>query len=266
MLVQAGKSSEAATEYRKALAILHKLTDDSPTFVQYRGSMAVNHNELGGNVFADGQAIGRRGRVPQGAGDLSKAGRRPPRRHRLSQQPGTKPSQPRQSARDMGKSSEAEAEYRKALAIRKKLADDNPAVTEFRNLTAFGHNNLGNLLRNTGNPWAADAEYGKALAIFQKLVDDNPSVPQFHRRLADNLDIIGWRLAQTGKLSEAIGYYMREEAIRRQLAEASSATPEDTNSLANCQTNLADVLRRSGRLDEAIAACERALGVARAAG
>ncbi len=33
---------------------------------------------------------------------------------------------------ETGKTSEAEAEYRKALAIRQKLADDNPAVTEFR--------------------------------------------------------------------------------------------------------------------------------------
>ena len=35
-----------------------------------------------------------------------------------------------------GKPAEAEAEFRKALAIRQKLADDNPAVTEFRSALA----------------------------------------------------------------------------------------------------------------------------------
>ena len=42
-----------------------------------------------------------------------------------------------------GKSSEAEAEYRKALAIQQKLADDNPAVADFRSRLASSHNNLG---------------------------------------------------------------------------------------------------------------------------
>ncbi len=40
---------------------------------------------------------------------------------------------------DIGKPSEAEAEYRAALAIRKKLADLNPGVTEFRGNLADSH-------------------------------------------------------------------------------------------------------------------------------
>ena len=41
------------------------------------------------------------------------------------------------------KKSEAEAEYRKAIALWQKLADDYPAVTEFRSDLAKSHNNLG---------------------------------------------------------------------------------------------------------------------------
>ena len=66
---------------------------------------------------------------------------------------------------ETGKPAEAEAEYRKALAIYQKLADDNPAVTEFRSRLADSHNNLGWLLSNTGKPAEAEAEYRKALAI-----------------------------------------------------------------------------------------------------
>ena len=43
----------------------------------------------------------------------------------------------------MGKPSEAEAELRKAIALLQKLADDNPAVTDFRYALASSHANLG---------------------------------------------------------------------------------------------------------------------------
>ena len=64
-----------------------------------------------------------------------------------------------------GKPAEAEAEYRKALAIWQKLADDNPAVTDFRSSLACSHRNLGDLLSKTGKPAEAEAEFRKALAI-----------------------------------------------------------------------------------------------------
>ena len=81
----------------------------------------------------DGQAGGGGGRVPQGAGDPAEAGRRQPRRHRLPQRPGGQPLQPRHPAVERtGKPAEAEAEFRKALAIRQKLVDDNPSDIDFR--------------------------------------------------------------------------------------------------------------------------------------
>jgi eukaryotic-like serine/threonine-protein kinase len=51
-----------------------------------------------------------------------------------------------------GKPSEAEAEDRKALAIQQKLADDNPAVTDFRSRLADSHHSLGILLSERGRP------------------------------------------------------------------------------------------------------------------
>ena len=136
-------------------------------------------------AVGDGQAGGGGGRVPQGAGDLPEAGRRQPRRHRLPQRPGGQPRAASASCcRDTGKPAEAEAEFRKALAIRQKLADDNPAVTDFRSRLADSHINLGILLSETGKPAEAEAEYRKALAIRQKLADDNPSVIDFRGGLS----------------------------------------------------------------------------------
>jgi tetratricopeptide (TPR) repeat protein len=58
-------------------------------------------------------------------------------------------------------------ELREALAIIQKLADENPAVTEFQSSLAH-----------------ALGQDRNARAIYQKLVDDNPSVVSFRRGLA----------------------------------------------------------------------------------
>ena len=84
-----------------------------------------------------------------------------------------------------GKPSEAEAEYRKAIAIQQKLADDNPAVTQFRLFLANHHGRLGMVLMDTGKLSEAEAECRRALAIQQKLADDNPAVTKFRNSLAE---------------------------------------------------------------------------------
>ena len=104
-----------------------------------------------------------------------------------------------------GKPSEAEAEYRKALAIQQKLADDNPAVDRFRSGLARTHHNLGSVLSDTGKSTEAEAEYRKALAIQRKLVDDNPAVTRFRSDLAGNHNNLGILLSNTGKSSASGG-------------------------------------------------------------
>jgi Tetratricopeptide repeat len=58
-----------------------------------------------------------------------------------------------------GKTSEAEVEYRTALAIQQKLAEENPAVTLLRSELAQSQDNLAVVLRQKGKPLEAAAEY-----------------------------------------------------------------------------------------------------------
>ena len=151
--------------------------------------------------------------------------------------------------KESGKATESEAEFRKALAIRQKLADDDPAVTEFRRLLAQTHKNLGILLEEEGNLPEAEAEHQKALTIRQKLADDNPGIFPIQRDLARSLDDIGCKLAQAGRMGDAIGYYTREEAIWKKLAEGSSAqSPDGANTfrIACCHAGLAGLAGRRG--------------------
>ncbi len=61
------------------------------------------------------------------------------------------------------------------MALYQKLADESPAVTQFRSDMAYCHDALALVLLNTGKPAEAEAEFRTALAIQQKLIDDNPS-------------------------------------------------------------------------------------------
>ncbi len=118
----------------------------------------------------------------------------------------------------MGQESQEEAEFRRALDIYQKLADDNPAVTKFRSDLAFSHNNLGLVLMD-GRPSAAAAEFRKGLALYQKLADDNPAVIAFRSDLAYSHNHLGWLLWNTGKLAEAEAVLRNALAIHQKLAD-----------------------------------------------
>ena len=60
-----------------------------------------------------------------------------------------------------GKPGEATQSFQRALAIFQKLADDNPAVTAFRNRLAVIHNNVAGMMADTGKT-------EEALASFQR--------------------------------------------------------------------------------------------------
>src|SRR5262249_47429846 len=86
---------------------------------------------------------------------------------------------------------EAEVEYRRSLAIRRKRPAAHPAAAEFRNLLAHSHNTLGYLLMQTSRPREAEAEHRRALAIRQKLADDHPAVAEFRSSVAISLQNLG---------------------------------------------------------------------------
>ena len=102
LLSHTGEPSEATAEYRKAQAILQKLADDNPALTDFRHRLGLTFNGFGWLLHRDGQDRGGGGRVPQGAGTVSEAGRRQPRRHRIPQLPGVQPQQPRRPAAGYG--------------------------------------------------------------------------------------------------------------------------------------------------------------------
>jgi tetratricopeptide (TPR) repeat protein len=148
--------------------------------------------------------------------------------------------------------------YRKALALRRELADAN-AATQFQDDLALIHINIGSLLATTGKPEEALASYRKALAIRQKLADANPAVTMSQRNLATSHFSIGDVLLETGKLEEALEPYRKDLAIREKLADANPANTEFQDYLPYRYANFVYVLARTGKSEEALKYLEERL-------
>jgi tetratricopeptide (TPR) repeat protein len=92
-----------------------------------------------------------------------------------------------------------------------KLVDENPGVVDFRATLAIGHNNLGKLLLQVGEPAQAEAECQTAIAILQKLVDENRANAFYREVLVYARRNLGDVVHSQGRPAEAKRSY--EQAI-----------------------------------------------------
>ena len=135
------------------------------------------------------------------------------------------------------------------MAIKQKLADANPAVTQFQSQLAWDHEAIGDLLSQTAKPEEALTEYRQELAIFQKLADANAAVSEFQLALAWSHNHIAGVLSQTGKPEEALTEFRKALAIFQKPANANPA--EFQNGLSWTRQHLAWTLAVAGRVKEA---------------
>jgi tetratricopeptide (TPR) repeat protein len=117
-----------------------------------------------------------------------------------------------------GKPTEAEAEYRKALAIYQKLADNDLAATHFRYWLANGHIELGRLLAREKRFPEAFSALETGLAISQKLVDADSKNTQYTA-------ILGWSCAYRGEARVRAGKPAEAAADLRQSVELWARVP-----------------------------------------
>jgi serine/threonine-protein kinase len=162
---------------------------------------------------------------------------------------------------DTEKQAEAVKEWQKALAIRQKLADANPAVAELQQALALTHYNIGFELAQTGKPAEALTGWRKALAIQQKLADANPAVTGYQSDLARSHHAIGYLLQETRKPAEAVQALQKALAIRQELADANPAVTRFQSDLARSHHSIGAALMQTGKPAEALEANHKALAI-----
>ncbi len=105
-----------------------------------------------------------------------------------------------------GKPAEALESFRRALAIQQKLAEDYPAIPDFRNNLASSHTDLADTLRILGRFAEARENYDQAIALREKLVKDNPTVTEFRSGMARSVRRLGLVRPAAGDLAGAVAY------------------------------------------------------------
>jgi serine/threonine protein kinase len=153
-----------------------------------------------------------------------------------------------------GKPAEALAQYQKLLAIHQKLADANrareifqrvadanPSSTSSQDELAWSHNNIGQLLTETGRPEEGLAAIQRGLTIRQKLADANPTVTWCQSGLAASLRSLGITQRRLHRPAEAVASFRRAIGIQERLT-----SPQDVHDAACYQALLASVAGDSG--------------------
>jgi tetratricopeptide (TPR) repeat protein len=103
----------------------------------------------------------------------------------------------------MGKSTEALESHQKALAIRQKLADANPAVIKFQRSLAQSCNLLGRLLARQQRFAEAFSAIDAGLAIREQLAQADPKNTEYVTDLGYSHAYRGWALVRSGQRSKA---------------------------------------------------------------
>ena len=99
-----------------------------------------------------------------------------------------------------------------------RLADANPAVTQFEGDLAQTHQVIGGMQDQIGDSAAGIASLERARTILQKLSTANPTVTVFQTRLAMSHSYLGQARQRSGRIEEAAAEFNRAVAIMDHVA------------------------------------------------
>jgi tetratricopeptide (TPR) repeat protein len=145
--------------------------------------------------------------------------------------------------------------YQQALAIRRRLAQQQPQVYEPD--VAMTLNNLGNALRDLRRYEAAVEAYEEALGIYRQLAQQQPQV--YEPDMATTLNNLGAALSDLRRYEAAVEAYEEALGIYRQLAQQQPQVYEPD--MAGTLNNLGNALYRLRRYEAAVVAYQEALEI-----
>ena len=102
-----------------------------------------------------------------------------------------------------GKLTEARAAFEEALAISRRLAEQDPSNAGWQSDLAVAHNRVGGVLEAQGKLTEARAAFEEALAIRRRLAEQDPSNAGWQSALAVAHNCVGGVLEAQGELTEA---------------------------------------------------------------
>lgn len=154
------------------------------------------------------------------------------------------------------------AEYRNGMAIIGRLADANPANTEWQRDVSIIHSKIGDLLFTQGEGMAALAEYRKGISIHARLAAADPDDTEWQHDLSVGHERIGDVLAAQWDGEAALTEYRRGVAIRERLVSSDPTNLAWQRALSISLDRIGAMLVALGDYEEALAYYRRGMDIA----
>ncbi|HKI20441.1 MAG TPA: tetratricopeptide repeat protein, partial [Isosphaeraceae bacterium] len=161
----------------------------------------------------------------------------------------------------LGRYREAEAVYRRAMAMLEKLLASAPPAPEYYRELAAAHTSLGGLLMSDDRHTEAEPLFRRAVDLTEKLAAESPSDRFYQEELATDYNDLGSLFFETGRLQDAEPMYHRAIALREKLVEGSPSATAYRRSLAQTHHNHGFLLAEMGRSSEAESAYGRSIAL-----
>ena len=145
------------------------------------------------------------------------------------------------SARSYASLADAWRDYEEAHRLAQRLAERDPANTEWQRDLSVSHNKIGDVLVAQGDGAGALAAYRKSLAIAEALAGRDPANTGWQRDLSVSHNKIGDVLVAQGDGAGALAAYRKSLAIREALAGRDPANTEWQRDLIVSYVKLTEV-------------------------
>jgi tetratricopeptide (TPR) repeat protein len=150
-----------------------------------------------------------------------------------------------------GPPAEAEAAYRRALALQDTLVADLPDEPAYKREQARSWMNLGIVHRNSSRPDEAAEDYARAIRILEPLTTRFPDNPECAQELARTLADRGVLNKGRGRLGEAAADYRQAIDLLEPLRDGPRSRPIYRQELATYYNNLGNLRYRQKQYEKA---------------
>lgn len=145
----------------------------------------------------------------------------------------------------------ARPHLQKYLELSERLVRLDSRRADWQREVAYGHGNLGALLREEGRPEEALSHYQKALAIHRRLAGLDPRSLDWKSDLADAYNSLGAVEKDLGRLAAALEHCGAELALRRELVAADASNSQWRELLATSHSYVGELKQQTGHMDQA---------------
>lgn len=162
---------------------------------------------------------------------------------------------------NLGDTTGALANYRKAMSIREALLNASPQDPELRRELGLSFEAVADLYVTSGNTQAALDHYQKARAIFESLQNENPSSRPIQSLLAKSYHNVVGQLIHTGDTARAMELSRKAMKISEGVVAQDAGSAEARRNLSVAYSRFGGVLDRMGDATGALQNYQKALEI-----